>query len=42
LDEVEFALVVDKKIEYHQVKRQRAEGSWTIASLSEVLAGFKA
>ncbi len=41
LDKVEFALVVDKKIEYHQVKRQRAEGSWTIANLSEVLAGFK-
>jgi hypothetical protein len=41
LDAVEFALVVKDKIEYHQVRRQRAEGSWTIANLSEVLAGFK-
>ncbi|MDQ6791221.1 MAG: ATP-binding protein [Candidatus Dormibacteraeota bacterium] len=41
VDESEFAVGRRDAVEFHQVKRQRADGPWTIAALAEVLRGFR-
>ena len=42
VDAAEFALGCGETVEFHQVKRQRAEGRWTIPALADVLIGFSA
>ena len=42
VDEAEFAVGLVGSVEFHQVKRQRAEGTWTINALAAVLRGFQA
>ncbi len=41
VDEAEFAVGRGDAVEFHQVKRQRAEGLWTISALTKVLLGFQ-
>src|SRR5205809_4062439 len=41
VDDAEFALGFRDVVEYHQVKRQRADGPWTVPALSDVLRNFK-
>jgi hypothetical protein len=40
-DGIEFWIKRDDCIEYHQVKRQKESGEWTVAALREVLKNFE-
>ncbi len=41
VDEAELVVGIAGKQEFHQVKRQRTEGEWSISNLDGVLVGFR-